>query len=271
MYHSLYISYEKGAEGISDNNKSVTRNTWTDFFIVPSTRPVVDPPSVRTEETTIAGMFGKVDFSDILTGYPVFDNRPMSQEFIVDNGHAEWFDIYSSVMSFIHGKKVYVTLEDEPEWYYYGRAKVNKWKSDKDNSKITLDFDFDPFKYYRTDTTEDWKWDTMNFESGVMYSDIFKDIVVDGEKTIDLRGVIGDKPFTPRFIVSDSNDGISVEYVNDKLAIAVRETFTNGTHINPDYIFYDPGYRLSTASEKDQKLILTGTGKITILFTPAKL
>lgn len=271
MYHSLYISYETGQEGISDTNKQSTRNTWKDFFMIPSTRPVVNPPSVRTEETTLAGMFGKVDFSDILTGYPVFDNRTMSQEFIVDNGHAEWYDIYSSVMSFLHGKKVYVTLEDDLNWYYYGRAKVNTWKSDKNNSKITLDFDLDPFKYYRTDTSSDWVWDTFNFDEGVMYSDLFKDITITEDTTIDLRGTIGDKPFVPTFVVSDSQDGVSIEYVNDKLNISVRKTFENGSHIDPDYILYDPGYRVSGESEKNLTLTIIGSGKLTILFRPAKL
>lgn len=271
MYHSLYISYEAGSTGISDSNKQVTRNTWNDFFIAPMSRPVVPPPSVRTEETTLAGMFGKVDFSDILTGYPIFDNRQMSQEFIVDNGHAEWIDIYSDVMSFLHGKKVYMTLEDDPEWYYYGRAKVNSWKSDKNNSKITLDFDLDPFKYYRNDISEDWEWDSFNFELGVMYSDLFKNIAVDGNVEIDLRGTIGDKPFVPTFIVSESSNGLSIEYVNDILNIEVRKTFEEGSSIDPDYIFYDPGYRKTTESEKNLKLTITGQGTITILFRPAKL
>lgn len=268
MYHSVYFSYKSGASAIDSRLKSITRNSWTDFYMIPSTRPVINPPKVRTNYTELAGAFGQLDFTDVLTGYPLYNTRTGSLEFIVDNGHEEWYSIYSSIMSWVHGKKMYMVLEDEIDWHYTGRLSVNSWKSEQHNSKIQIDYELDPFKYYIYDTSMDWLWDQFNFETGVTYSDIFKEIEVDGELTIPLYGCIGDKPSTPNFIVSDSNQGLSIEYVNTYLGLSVRETFENGEHVDPNYVLYDPGY---SVSDIDLYLKIVGTGKLSVVFHPAKL
>ncbi len=208
MYHS--ITFEKAYAQLS-----VSKNTWDDWHLVPSSRPVVNPPSVKTKTVDIPGGNGLIDLTESLSGYPTYNNRTGSIEFIVVNDfnwqnpdHEEWYKTYSDVMNFVHGKSLRMYLEDDKEYYYEGRFSVDSWKSDKNNSKISIKYDVSPFKrYFSTTTNEDWLWDPFNFQTGVIYSSIFKNIPITTTAEIHRFSSkdIGDAPFSGIFTVSTTS------------------------------------------------------------------
>ena len=153
-------------------------NTYDDWLIVPSSRPVFSPPSQKTQVLDIPGANGSLDISTSLTGYPVYENRTGSTEFLVLNDYAgyDWSMVYSTIMSYLHGKTMKAVLEDDPGYYYQGRYTVNQWKSEKDWSRITIDYDVNPFKWELMNSLDEWLWDPFNFRTGVIYSKLFKDI-----------------------------------------------------------------------------------------------
>ena len=53
---------------------------------------------------------------------------------------------------------------------------VNAWKSEKDWSRITIDYDVGPYKWSVLSSTDDWLWDPFNFQNGVIRPALFKDI-----------------------------------------------------------------------------------------------
>lgn len=65
MYHSVFFG---------------GKNTWDDWHIVPSSRPVIKPPTKKTNYLDIPGADGNLDLSEALTGYPVYNNREGSIE-----------------------------------------------------------------------------------------------------------------------------------------------------------------------------------------------
>lgn len=142
MYHSIIFS---------DGNSN--RNTYNNWHLVPESRPLVNPPKKKTNYVNVPGSNGSLDFSEVLTGYPVFEDREGSWTFYVLNGYEGWQVIYTSIMAFLHGKKIKVTLEDDPNYYYEGILSVNKWESVKDYSKITIDYKLFPYKYWKNETT----------------------------------------------------------------------------------------------------------------------
>jgi phage-related protein len=52
-------------------------------------------------------------------------------------------------MNEIHGKRVKITIDDDPNYYYLGRVKVNEWESDKATATIVLTAEVEPYKYQR--------------------------------------------------------------------------------------------------------------------------
>ena len=53
MYHSITIG---------------TKNTWDDWHLIPKSRPLVNPPSVKTNVVDIPGGDGALDLSTALSG-----------------------------------------------------------------------------------------------------------------------------------------------------------------------------------------------------------
>lgn len=185
------------------------KNTWDDWFLVPSSRPVFNPPAPKTTYINIPGSDGQLDMTKALTGYVTYDCRKGSLEFIVDNWHREWHELYSEIMDYLHGQTMKAVLEDDPLYYYEGCFTVNQWKSEPINSKIVIDYVVHPYKFDKYSSLDDWEWDTFNFETGVIRE--YKDLTVDRSLTIIIPG--SRRPVVPEFTVeTNDGNGILVEY-----------------------------------------------------------
>ena len=133
MYHSIIIRVEDSYY-----------NTWDDWHLIPSSRPVIAPAKERTNFVTVNGRDGVLDFSQTLAGKPTFDNRSGSIEFYVENGYWDWETAYTAICGILQGKRVQLALEDNPAHSYEGLLYVDKWSSEKGHSKITLKYDLHP-------------------------------------------------------------------------------------------------------------------------------
>lgn len=162
------------------------KNTWTDWHLIPTSRPLFNPPAVKTNIVNIPGADGSLDLTEVLTGYPLFSNRSGSLEFVVANDYWEWEIAYSTIMNYIHGTRTKAILSDDPGYYYEGRFSVSSWKSSKDYSIITIDYNVAPYKTKVNGSLDDWLWDPFNFEEDVIYD--LKNVTVNGSKTISIDG-----------------------------------------------------------------------------------
>lgn len=181
-------------------------NSWKDWFLIPATAPVVAAPTERTSYVTVPGRSGSWDLSQAVAGRPVFDDREGSWEFYVDNGHFAWQTVYSTVMAALQGRRMRVILEDDPSYYYEGAVWVDKPSREKNFSKITLKYRLAPYKKEITDSTQDWVWDSFNFETDVVRE--YEGIVVDGSYTLNIRGT--SQPVYPSIILVSGSLNLQV-------------------------------------------------------------
>lgn len=248
QYHSLIISGE---------------NTWDRWHLVPSTRPLVNPPEVEENYIKIAGKDGFLDLSELLAGRPIYGKRTGSWEFIVHPDfawHEPWDIKYSEIMHFLHGKTHKVILEDDPTYYYEGRLKVNNWKSDKDWSTITIDYTLQSYKRSVNEIgSEEWLWDPFDFENDVI-EDSSKELV-DDYLVVSVDG--SQEPVVPKIIVEYYEDqgGTMVPVIDDPQPISVT--------------FEDETYALSEGENRVSQIVLadgvntfefTGRGRVSIVF-----
>lgn len=140
-------------------------NTWDTWHLIPTSKPVVATPPVKTNYVEIPGRNGAIDLSTYLTGAIVYGPRSGSWEFIIDNNWEDWETIRQSLHSILHGAQFKVVLEDVPMRYWLGRISINEYKSDPANNKITLNYAFDSYSYPVLDPQDDWLWDPFNFET----------------------------------------------------------------------------------------------------------
>lgn len=159
MYHSINIG---------------EKNTWTDWHLIPSSRPYIEMPTIKEKSVEIPGRNGVIDLTTFLTGSPTYGNRKGSWEFYVanefflsslafddsqnpkrgsnegeDDGGDEkdtgeiWAKNLRKIVKYCHGKVLTVALEDHPDHRYRGRLKVS-YKPQKDYSMVTIEYDLEP-------------------------------------------------------------------------------------------------------------------------------
>jgi len=183
-----------------------TKNTWNDWHLIPKTRPVVNPPSLKLNYIDIPGRDGGFDMSAALSGRALYNNRQGSWEFIVENGFRDWSTLYSEIMTYLSGQRMTAVLEDDPNYYYEGRFSVNGWNSDRNYSLITIDYVVSPYKRDINDLGGNWIWDTFNFETGVDY--FYRNVTIKGTQTVTVMA--GSMSTTPIIIASEA--GLSVTF-----------------------------------------------------------
>lgn len=225
------------------------KNTWDDWRLVPSSRPVFNPPAQKVKTLDIPGGDGVLDLSQALTGYPVYQNRTGSLEFIVMNDFKPWHMAYSDIMDYLHGQTLRATLEDDPEYFYEGRFTVNAWKSQKDWSRIVIDYNVGPYKWAQINSIEEWPWDPFNFQNGVIRPTLFSNITVTTEpKTLSFDAALfGRAPICPNFIVQTTGEqGVHIRFINEKLGIDITKLLTEGNIQIPEFVFFgDLGAEIS--------------------------
>ena len=241
----------------------ICKNTWDDWHILAEERPVFTPPKPKTYTVDIPGGNGLLDLSEALTGFPVYNNRQGNFKFKVMNDYGEWSQRYSEIMEFIHGKKLYAVLKDDDEWFYSGRFTVDAWESGNTWSTVTIGYDVNPFKWNVISSTDNWLWDTFNFETGIIMQQIFSEIEInspDGFVEIAFDTVLfGNTPVSPTVSISNATSaGIYIRFVNDYLNIDITQNFKNGTEFVPDFIFY--------GQSEPYKIYCKGTGSVSIDF-----
>ena len=112
----------------------------------------IETPSPKTESIEIPGADGELDFTEFF-GEVKFKNRKLTFELSYIGAQSTFLTKFSTIQKAIHGKKLHITLDDDPGYYYIGRVTVGTWKAEKGYATITVEADCEPYKYKNTVTT----------------------------------------------------------------------------------------------------------------------
>lgn len=165
MYHSVTFIRE---------DIDQERNSWDDWALIPTSRPIIAPPNVEFKFVTVPYSNEPIDLTNLKYG-----TRQGSFEFAIDleNLRIRWRDLepniwpeleqytwlelerlskgfesnswimaFKDFLDFLNGEKMKVVLEDDPTRYYEGRILVEKFDSGKDFSKIHVNYILEPYK-----------------------------------------------------------------------------------------------------------------------------
>ncbi len=217
----------------------------------------ISPPSPKTVYVELPGANGHLDLTESLTGDVKFENRKITCKFTVIEARKRWSSLYSDILDFLHGQMMTIILDEDPNYYYVGRFKVNEWKSSKRTSTITIEGTVEPYKLELFSSTDDWEWDSFNFETGIIRD--MKDMKVNEKLVLNFEGTR--KSVVPTFIIS-STDGTGMRIVVGGSAGGKGSyTMPDGTTRNPA-ISFKQGYNY---------LEIWGNGTISIDFRGGRL
>lgn len=260
MYHSLIFSELDGSN---------VRNTWDDWHLVPSSRPVFNPPVQKTLYMDIPGADGSLDLSEAVTKYPIYENRTGFFEFIVMNGYEPWNVIYEKVTNYLNGRVLKCIMEDEQPYYYEGRFRVSEWDSANDGSgsKITIDYNVKPYKNFIQSSSEDWLWDPFSFETGIVQTPTFSNIIITSAWTeYDFSNMVAEKPVVPTFTCTGVDGETYMSLYNPDLGYNWYEKkLQNGTIQYPDIVLSN------NTKASVLKMKFKGTGIVTIDFRSGRI
>ena len=145
-------------------------------------------PEPKEKTVDVAGAHGVLDLTEV--DGTVYYGRREGIEIIfdlVDGSGQSWLARYSEIAAAIHGQKMKMILDDQPDYYYMVRLNLDSTKSDPVLSQFVLTGSAEPFKYDVTTSAEDWLWDPFNFHSGVIR--VLKDIkITSSNKTVKIAG-----------------------------------------------------------------------------------
>jgi len=253
MYHSVTFMRYEDIISSSDTKSPYTRNTYDDWALVPTSRPDIKPPEPKTKYVDIPGSNGQLDFSTSLTGYPVYQNRTGSWEFMIDLDHTKksWSDTYSDVMDWIQGKDLCCILEDDQSWYYKGRFHVSSITSESNYTTIQIEYNVYPYKRSSVVSSnyEDWLWDSFDFIDGIIPDIIFTGITVNSDEYTQIRiktksieewySLFGTEPVVPLIkVTSTDSNGIDLKFQNKSLGKPeVTVHLEDGDNTNRGIIF----------------------------------
>ena len=131
---------------IFNNEKSA----YDDWNIV-LTKAEIPLPTPKTSIVDIKGADGVIDLTEALTGDVQYNNRPIKLTFeMMDD--TDYSTLISDISNYLHGKVVTVTLSNDDDYYYRGRATINQWECVKRKGKIVIQIDSEPYKYLVTET-----------------------------------------------------------------------------------------------------------------------
>ena len=160
-------------------------HSYTKWKLMLMSRPVISPPVPKTRYVDVPGADGALDMSETQTGYMLYKNRKITFTFVMMADRDEWPAIYSDIMDTLHGKKVDITLDNDPLYYYTGRVTVGEWDAvNVKTATLTMTADVLPFKTNKN------------------YVSTYKNISVTNSKTIVVTGT--GNPEVPSFVVTQT-------------------------------------------------------------------
>ena len=158
------------------------KHSFDDFGIY-LTSKTINPPEPQTNTISVPLRDGSIDLTESLTNDVKYNDRKIDMTFSVVHPMEQWSDKVSEIENYLHGKRMKVVFDDDANYYYIGRLKVNEWSSQKSIGKLVIECVADPYKY---DIQDDWLWDSFDFENG--YISESENIPVSGSTTVVIVG-----------------------------------------------------------------------------------
>lgn len=204
-------------------------------------------PEAKTEYLNVPGTDGLLDYSIFLTDSIKYGNREIKLTFKGMDKGLFWNVSLPAFVNDIHGKKVFLIFDEDPNHVYIGRANVEPAASQKISGIIAVTFNCDPYRYGYDSTREmDWQWDDVIENDAIIYYGTF-DVTETKARTL-----INPLPssVTPTFICSST---MSVSFGGQTVSLP------QGTS-SPAALALQPGKNVMT---------FTGTGRVLVDYAVA--
>ena len=191
------------------------KHTYYDYGLYVANAGAVSPPEPKTQYIEVPGRDGDIDLTEALAGRTIYKNRTITLQLGGKKPPLAWDSFMSDFINEVHGKRVKIEFDRDPDWYYIGRATVDAdFERGSDIGRFTVTVNAEPYKYSKVDC--------------------LPELTVDGSAS--QRAVGSEMPVVPEFICS----------ADMTLAIGKKSyTLKAGSNKLYDIVFYNQVYILN--------------------------
>lgn len=215
----------------------------------------IEMPSIQTKLVKVPLRNGSLDYSEVGTGKVQYSDRTVKITFWVFDKYVNWAVIRSKIANYLHGQKVKIVFDDDPNYYYYGRLSMSGLKYVQEGvAEVVFTATCDPYKYNITSSAERWLWDPFNFSEDVINQ--FVDVEVTTTCTVIITAT---QTFNNPIFTVNSSDGEGMD---------LHDTRTGETtHLDDgETILYDLELNVGINT-----FIMSGSGTFSINYVGGKL
>ena len=218
--------------------------------------------AVREYKIEIPGASGMLDLTDYFGVVP-YENRLISFDFTFPQRNGKLLTAYSDLQNAVHGKKLDITLDDNPNYHYVGRVKVGELKKGP-VSVVTVECDCEPFKYGNIRNTVQITVDDIEYPTDWLYGDIDGDAAITSFDLSELSALRGKQSYESLKALRADYDFDGV--VSDAEYTALKNYCNYGTDWSfKDYIELNPS--LLVLRNCKRKVIDFGTAPVDVTFS----
>lgn len=120
-------------------------HSYNDFGLILNSKEI-GSPEVKTKIIEIEGADGSLDLTEFF-GEAKYENVQHKFQFSTIVPQAQFLSLFSAVKNALHGKKLRITMDGDPLFYYIGRIHVSSFTNEKSVGIISMECDCEPYKY----------------------------------------------------------------------------------------------------------------------------
>lgn len=127
-----------------------TKNSITDWDLLMVSKSIGEAEPI-TNYIEIPGRDGALDLSESL-GEVKYKNRTLTFEFDLFNP-ISFYTTQREIINYLNGKKLKITLDQDPNYYFIGRCRVTSSSISKNLGHFTIECVCEPYRYKQNVTT----------------------------------------------------------------------------------------------------------------------
>lgn len=104
-------------------------------------------PEVKTSYVEVPGMNGSLDLTEATFGGVTYGMRMLEFSFDARNcSYTDWASLVTAIATALHGQKLQITLDTDPDYRYTGRCELNTEKTNEVLAQVVITCYCNPYK-----------------------------------------------------------------------------------------------------------------------------
>ena len=147
-------------------------HSYRDFSLILNSKEIA-APKTKTVKIDIEGADSAIDLTEFF-GEPKYEDCTHKFQFSTIVPQSNFLALFSTIKNAIHGKKLEVSLDADPGFFYVGRCYVSSFTNEKNIGKIAIECECEPYKYKAAKTVIT---QAINGETTITLSNLRKRVV----------------------------------------------------------------------------------------------